>query len=911
MAAEKEIVYLAALLHDIGKFYQRADDVGASRSQRLSTKVKELERFIAPLNSKTNAYTHKHVLWTAQFFEDQVNHFSPYLANIPEWNNDKLLKLSAAHHNPENGNLLQRIIQKADHYSSGVDRDAEGGLGWKDAAEEAVEKWDAFKRTRMRSVFEGVSLTRKWAAPEDYKFKLALCATSVDPNYFPYPVGEKEDEVDYNRLWEQFIRELNFIQNKTLRSFNDSLLFLLEKYTGRIPASTMHLPDVSLYDHLKTTAAFANCLKAYIDDRGLKDLPTPNVKPFALLGGALSGIQKFIYGIVAKGAAKNLKGRSFYLELLVNNIVLKILDSLGLQNGNVIYASGGGFYIIVPNLSNLEAKIKSLEKEFAEKLFEYHGTELYLTLDYEPFGEVQIFEQKDNENNISGIWSKVAEKLSKKKATRFGMLFSEYYEQFFEPQEVNPETKKDTITGDELVGKPKYLDKEEKEQPVNAYTFLQIELGKALKGADYWLISKEELKYFPDGFYEINPIGIGYYNYLVSEDFLRKKEDDLRRSADNVKVYYFNKVNFLDPLHKGINNIYGLAWYGGNDYPESSWSKTEKESLPKVFEELCGVELDRPNNKKDAKRKSGPELTRLGILRMDVDNLGAIFKGGLEPAKRSFSRYSALSRSMDWFFKGYLNTIWRCNDNKQKDESPQYDEYTQIIYSGGDDLFIVGKWDILIKMATEIKQAFTDWVCGNPQLTLSGGMAIVGPKFPILKSAAYSETFEKAAKKHQQDGIDKDSFAFLAYTPQHAKSEQVKQVEELILPMRWDTEFKYLTELKDEIFDYLVNGLNEGFSGTMYNLLQQARMELNEQGRYYPKNHEVVWLAAYQFKRSSSDKVEAVQQFLRRWVKNIMTGRISEKENLTETRYHALQYLALAARWAALEKRSELKNENK
>jgi hypothetical protein len=46
---------------------------------------------------------------------------------------------------------------------------------------------------------------------------------------------------------------------------------------------------------------------------------------------------------------------------------------------------------------------------------------------------------------------------------------------------------------------------------------------------------------------------------------------------------------------------------------------------------------------------------------------------------------------------------------------------------------------------------------------------------------------------------------------------------------------------------------------------------------------------------------------LRRWVKNIMTGRISEKENLADTRYHALQYLALAARWAALEKRSDLK----
>lgn len=905
MTTEKDIVYLAALLHDIGKFYQRADDSGASSSRILSDNVKGLECMIAPKNSKTQLFTHKHVLWTAQFFEDQQQHLAPYLANIPSWNLGRLMQLSAAHHNPNENNLLERIIQKADHYSSGVDRDVEGGWGWKDAAEESDDKWDAFKRTRMRSIFEGISLTESWTAPEAYKYKLPLCATVVDNQYFPYPVGQKEDAADYKTLWKNFENEMKFIQNKTLRSLNDSLLFLLEKYTNRIPASTQHLPDVSLYDHLKTTAAFANCLKAYIDDKNLNELPGPDEKPFVLLGGAISGIQKFIYGIVAKGAAKNLKGRSFYLELLVNNIVLKILEALELQQGNVIYASGGGFYIIAPNLIGLTETIGEIEKLITKKLYEYHGIELYLTIDWEPFGESQIYEQHNNDNNIGAVWSKLSEKLSHKKATRFGILLADQYANFFEPNEVNPESEKDTITGEEINGKPEYLDEENKEQPVNDYTYKQIELGKALKGADYWLVSKDRLTYFPDNIFQMEPIGLGYYNYLVSEDLLNNKEYELRKSADNVKVYYFNKVNFLDPVHKGINNNYGFAWYGGNDFPEVEWKQPngEIEKLPKVFEELCGVVLNKESYKKDAKRKTWPELTRLGVLRMDVDNLGAIFKGGLEPAKRSFSRYSTLSRSMDWFFKGYLNTIWR--KSKQ-----HFDEYTQIIYSGGDDLFIVGKWDILIQMAAEIKQAFTDWVCGNPQLTLSGGMAIVGPKFPILKSAAYSETFEKAAKKHHLNGADKNAFAFLAYTPQHAKSEEEKQIEELILPMRWDTEFDYLTSLKNEIVDYLDNGLNEGFSGAIYNLLQQAKMELNEQGRYYPKNHEVVWLAAYQFKRSSNDKVEGVQQFLRHWVKNIMTGRISDKENLADTRYHALQYLALAARWAALEKRSKLKNVN-
>ncbi len=41
----------------------------------------------------------------------------------------------------------------------------------------------------------------------------------------------------------------------------------------------------------------------------------------------------------------------------------------------------------------------------------------------------------------------------------------------------------------------------------------------------------------------------------------------------------------------------------------------------------------------------------------------------------------------------------------------------QIIYSGGDDLFIVGKWDVVLQMAHTIQKEFANWVCHNPSLT--------------------------------------------------------------------------------------------------------------------------------------------------------------------------------------------------
>ena len=104
------------------------------------------------------------------------------------------------------------------------------------------------------------------------------------------------------------------------------------------------------------------------------------------------------------------------------------------------------------------------------------------------------------------------------------------------------------------------------------------------------------------------------------------------------------------------------------------------------------------------------------------------------------------------------------------------------------------------------------------------------------------------------------------------------------------------------------DGLSEGFSSVMYNLMQQARIEKNSEGHYYPTVHRVTWLIAYQFKRNSNDKNDVLKEFFRRWSTAIMTGKLPGDLAPTETKYHPLQYLALAGRWAALEKRSEIKS---
>ncbi|TAE07681.1 MAG: hypothetical protein EAZ95_18120, partial [Bacteroidetes bacterium] len=99
----------------------------------------------------------------------------------------------------------------------------------------------------------------------------------------------------------------------------ETCLAQLARYGSSLACSA--LPDVSLYDHVKTSLGFAVCLEQ------LKDVEK---QAFLLIGGDISCIQSFIYEIVSAKASKNLKGRSFYLQLFTDSLLHQILERLGL-----------------------------------------------------------------------------------------------------------------------------------------------------------------------------------------------------------------------------------------------------------------------------------------------------------------------------------------------------------------------------------------------------------------------------------------------------------------------------------------------------------------------------------------------------------------------------------------------------
>ncbi len=140
---------------------------------------------------------------------------------------------------------------------------------------------------------------------------------------------------------------------------------------------------------------------------------------------------------------------------------------------------------------------------------------------------------------------------------------------------------------------------------------------------------------------------------------------------------------------------------------------------------------------------------------MDVDYLGAIFAVGVEPP--SPSRIAELSGRMDIFFSGWLQKRCHLLTQEWQRKLPDDDERKglvdnafYLVYAGGDDLMVIGPWDLTLWLAWHIHHDFTRYCGDNPNMTISAGVIFVKPKFPIHRFAVLSgEALEQA--KHAKD----------------------------------------------------------------------------------------------------------------------------------------------------------------
>lgn len=671
------------------------------------------------------------------------------------------------------------------------------------------------------------------------KHRFAAVTLNVREDIFPQ---EQVPAPDHAALWKAFVADWAMLPTSSAQGLLETACQLILRHGAFLPATSLQNGIVAMPDHAKVVAAMARCLH---------EAQTDSTQPFLLVGGDLSGIQAFLYDIISKNASKLLKGRSFYLQLLIDSVLDELLTALNLSSLHVVYASGGGFFLLVPHTDHNLETIQKVEASLAERIFAVHQIQLTFSLSYLAFGEKDL-----RDGGIAKIWDQLIQAGNAKKKQKFSrqMLASK---DFFAPCEIGGDQGRDPITNEEfgLHEKPVRFGSGDKALDLKQSTHDQIFLGQRLRNAKWWLRSDRKLD-LPYELRPVKPCGVGRWNYFLSNEELQQALPQIAGCT----LHCMNSTAFLTTDTRQADAL-GFVFYGGNSFP------ADEEGVPLTFEDLVGGGEEREG-----------ELKRLAILRMDVDNLGHLFAHGLQALSPTLAHYACLSRSLDIFFKGWLNTL--------RESSDAFLAGTYIVYAGGDDLFLVGRWDLLFDMAAQIQQGFHKWTCGNPELGLSGGITMVGPKFPIARAAVLADEQERKAKEHElPNGREKNAITLFG------------------VPLNWEVEFPVVRDLMLEI-KYRIADENQ-IQNSLINKVKMHHAQYVQQKKDNVAESwhwNLAWDFARMIEREGRGDSDA-KTFLRRLFTDISSN--SHNGGAFGSKHHYLSIVNVAARWAELAQRQE------
>lgn len=252
--------------------------------------------------------------------------------------------------------------------------------------------------------------------------------TLDDRDNINYPVSEKKkfDQSFYTKVKANLIDNLRGLEWS--QEYTNSLLEVLEANLSYVPSSTAknELADISLFDHMKLTAAAASCILEYLDEQKVTDYKEKlyvkgsefySEHSFLLYSMDISGIQDFIYTITSENALKTLRARSFYLEIMMEHIMDCLLNELNLSRANIIYSGGGHCYILMPNTKKAKTSVQQYMDMVNNWLLETFEISLYVSWGY---AECSADMLKNNpEGSYEQIFRTVSQEISKRKNHRY------------------------------------------------------------------------------------------------------------------------------------------------------------------------------------------------------------------------------------------------------------------------------------------------------------------------------------------------------------------------------------------------------------------------------------------------------------------------------------------------------------
>lgn len=733
---------LAGMLHDLGKFTERAKITIPAEKEHIH------QQLYCPLRQAGDSqwHTHKHAAYTA-LGVDLIEQHAPKLVGenmfpFASWksidSDDSLINAAAGHHKPNS--YLQWIIATADRVASGFER-------------EEFEQYNKSEdknhyQSRQLTLFEQINLHVK--NQQDLQYRYALKPLSPQ-TLFPIaakgyePEDNTQAQQEYHQLWDNFCAGLTKIpesHKQQLPLWLDHFDSLWQTYTHSIPSATAFgiKPDVSLYDHSKAVTALAVALWRYdyeteIDPhhaiKQMRSRADWDDAKLLLIQSDFFGIQNFIFaqgGDSNKQAAKLLRGRSFYVSLISECAALAILDELALPSTSQIINAAGKFLIVAPNTEATKTKLSALKHRFNQWFLEQSYGESGLGIAWEA-ASCNDFVNTRKDSRFQGLMEKLHKGLERAKYQHFDLcsstaspaVFADYLDSLDNQQgicKVNDKAPAATKGYSELAND-------------------QINIGQFLVKNKRLIISRQALT----GLKQLQIPLFGYTVHFTAE------EDKSGKFGAEVKNNNIRRVFDFSPAKQEINATLwnGYARRNISGYV-ARFTKTDHDTPEKyrhcdkddnVLDSVKPLDYIACEDKWfDAQKNSWIGISALGILKGDIDDLGAIFQTGLK--QPTFAKMAALSRQVNNFFSVYLP--WLC-------QTKYPDSY--IVFAGGDDFFLIGPWQQQIELATTLRDEFKRYVAHNAQIHFSVGLSITKAGLPIHQIAQMSEHALEQAKAYQ------------------------------------------------------------------------------------------------------------------------------------------------------------------
>ena len=797
-------IAIAGFLHDIGKFAERADMPVSKEYLNNNAGLYQ------PYYKTQNRYTHKHAVYTAAFIEENEKYLPPQF-NKANWGlGDSFINLAAMHHKPESP--LQWIIAIADRVSSGFDRQK-----FEDYNLEIKVK--DYTKTRLIPLLEGISLEENSRddSLDAYKFRYQLKELTPD-SIFPsdlseYRILNRDDaKREYSTLFNEFVNALERLwhkENIPLWFEHFENLFMI--YASHIPSATVGLvvPDISLFDHAKTTASFASALYVYHSANGSLDkvdsIKSYDDKKFLLVNGDFYGIQDFIFtsgGSTGRASAKLLRGRSFSVSLITELAADMLCREIGLPSSSIILNAAGKFTLISPNTKAAKEAIQKASITMNEWLINNFYGQSSIGISY-----VEASCNDFVTGNFPSLWEKLQTTIDRKKYTKFNISESggsvTGYLNSFNNKLIHPMCPfcGKRPSHDDAFVRIAGHEKESACKICRDHIYMGEHLVKnekiaiATSGAD---IRGEKLLEPIFGTYQISFDVEGKLGGMSkSGDLLKYWDISIKKDGRLSKEIATKFINGYVPKYTDEDN-YDDRLLAGKKRNETKLELVEsiKEGSPKTFLHIAKKSLhytDKPDKFRG--------IESLCVLKADVDNLGLIFSFGIRNERQTLSRIATLSRQLNNFFTVYVPYLLSTDDRFK-------DIYT--VFAGGDDLFLIGPWNRIIEFSAVLKEKFEKYVCKNKDVTLSAGISIHKPSEPVMM---LSENAENALRESKASGKNRITIFHETAT--------------------WD-EFDNLMKIKENIEHWFDNGvINNAMLFRLNELIGMAKQEKEIQRAKY------------------------------------------------------------------------------